>query len=146
MAVLDALADTGVGLEFLEQPVAAADLTGMAWVRRRSPYPVMADESAATAADVVRVVELEAADLVNIKLAKAGGIRPALAAIAQARSAGLPCMLGCLLEMPGNIAAAAALTTVTDWVGAHDLDAGWWLLGGPDSYLSYSPPHVTVAG
>jgi L-alanine-DL-glutamate epimerase-like enolase superfamily enzyme len=150
VAFLDRLSAVGVDLEFIEQPVLAEDLAGLAWVRERSRYPVMADESIATAADVARVADLAAADLVNIKLAKAGGIRPALAAIETARAAGLPCMLGCLLEMPGNVAAAAALAAGTSWPGAHDLDAGWWVCRPDDppddTHLSYAPPFVHVDG
>ena len=145
-AVLDRLALADVAIEFIEQPVLAADLAGLAWVRQRSRYPVMADESVATSADVERVADLGAADLINIKLAKAGGIRPSLAAIDTARSAGLPCMFGCLLEMPGNVAAAAALAAGTSWPGSHDLDAGWWLRRPDDVHVSYSPPSVTAHG
>lgn len=146
IAVLDRLASAGMALEFIEQPVLAADLAGMARVRQRSPYPVMADESVATSADVARVADFGAADFINIKLAKAGGIRPALAAIETARTAGLPCMFGCLLEMPGNVAAAAVLAGSSSWPAPHDLDAGWWLRRPDDAHLSYAPPFVTADG
>ena len=57
----------------------ARDLIGMAFVRARVETPVMADESVFDLHDLVEVLRHEAADLVNIKLAKAGGITPALA-------------------------------------------------------------------
>lgn len=128
--VLDRIAALGISLELVEQPVAAADLAGMAWVRERSPYPVVADESAFTAADVDRVADAGAADAVVVKLLKCGGLGPARAVIAACAQTGLGVLVGCMLEPAEGVAAARALAaaaTVGD--SAHDLDAGWWVAG-----------------
>src|SRR5690606_12267287 len=67
------LADLGV--EFVEQPVAAADLDGLRFVRERSTLPIIADESCLVATDVARLAGV--VDGVNLKLAKCGGLREA---------------------------------------------------------------------
>ena len=52
----------------------AADLDGLAWVTDRVATPVMADESVYGVRDLVEVIRRRAADLVNVKLAKCGGL------------------------------------------------------------------------
>lgn len=128
LAVLDRLFTAGVELELVEQPVAGADVEGLAFVTARSPYPVMADESVFTAADARRVADAHAADLVNLKLLKCGGLFPARELVAVCAEAGLGLLVGCMLEPAEGIAVAQALASVAS-AGplAHDLDAGWWV-------------------
>lgn len=128
LAVLEALHAADVALELVEQPVAAADLNGLASVTAHSPYPVMADESVFTADDIRRIADAGAADLVNLKLLKCGGLHPARAMVAACAEAGLGLLVGCMLEPEDGVAAAAALASVAS-AGplAHDLDAPWWL-------------------
>lgn len=120
--------DAGVGLELVEQPVAARDLRGLAAVTAAVGTAVLADESVWTVEDVGLVVERHAADLVNLKLAKSAGPLGALAAAAAARAAGLDVLVGCMLEGTVGVTAAAALAAATGQPGrTHDLDAGLWL-------------------
>ncbi len=84
---LEALAP--LDLEFVEQPVAAEDLAGLARVRRDASVPVAADESASSEASLRRVLDAEAADVVMLKPAAIGGIARARAAAKLARSAGV---------------------------------------------------------
>ncbi len=114
------------GVELLEQPVPVDDLLGLARVRDAAKIPVLADEPALTAADVPRLAGM--ADGINIKLAKTGGIRPALAMIQTARTLGLRLMLGCMVESSIGIAAAAHLAPLVDWV---DLDGHLLLANDP---------------
>lgn len=126
--LLAEMAALGIDLELVEQPVAAADLAGMAFVRRRSPVPILADESAFTATDIARIVDAGAADLVNIKLLKCGGLGPARDAIAVCADAGIGVLIGCMLEPSEGVTAARALASAaTAGPLAHDLDAGWWV-------------------
>ncbi len=104
-------------IEFVEQPVAAADLNGLRLVREHVPVPVIADESCVTLDDVARVAEC--ADGINIKLMKCGGIRPALAMIHAARAHHLKVMLGCMIESSLSITAAVQLSPLVDYA---DLD------------------------
>lgn len=126
--VLDAIHTLGIDIELVEQPVAAADLRGMAFVRQRCPFPILADESAFTADDISRVLDAEAADMVNIKLLKCGGLGPAREAVAVCAQAGIGVLIGCMMEPAEGVAAANALAaTGTAGPLAHDLDAGWWV-------------------
>ena len=86
------------GIEFLEQPVDRDDVKGMKFVRLNSSIPVMADEAVFTLADLSNVVYEEAADYVNIKLMKCGGITDALKIVKAAQVFRMPCMMGCMVE------------------------------------------------
>jgi L-Ala-D/L-Glu epimerase len=133
LAVLEELADQR--LELVEQPVPARDLLGLAHVRRHSPVPVMADESVFGLEDLVAVVRLGAADLVNLKLAKAGGLTPARELARVARLHGLGVTVGCMLEGPVGVAAGARLAAEVGCDVTPDLDGAWWLRDpGPVAY------------
>ena len=105
------------GVELLEQPLPPDDLEGLAVVRHHADLPVVVDESCIVAADIPRVTE--AADGINIKLAKCGSLREALRMIAAARAHGMLVMVGCMIETSLGITAAAHLTPLVD---AADLD------------------------
>lgn len=118
------LADQGV--EFVEQPVAADDLSGLARVREEGALPVAADESCVTLADVPRVADV--ADIAVLKLSKCGGIRAAVQMIHAARAHELAVMLGCMAESNASIAAAAHLAPLADYA---DLDGSLLLAVDP---------------
>jgi L-alanine-DL-glutamate epimerase-like enolase superfamily enzyme len=118
------LADHGV--EFVEQPVAAADLDGLRFVRERSPLPIIADESCLVATDVARLAGT--VDGVNLKLAKCGGLREAHRIIATARAHGMLVMAGCMIETSLGITAAAHLAPLLDFA---DLDGAALLAEDP---------------
>jgi len=105
-------------MAFIEQPVAANDPEAMEEICRRSPIPVMADESVLCAADVLKTP----ASLVNLKLMKTGGITGALKASAVAEARGLPVMIGCMDESRISMAAAAHLALALNNVRYADLD------------------------
>ncbi|HCR33423.1 MAG TPA: dipeptide epimerase, partial [Stenotrophomonas sp.] len=73
-----ALEDAGVVLELLEQPVKAADITGLKYVTDRVNTPVMADESVFSPSQVMDLIQQRAADIINIKLMKTGGLSNAI--------------------------------------------------------------------
>ncbi|MFC3962809.1 enolase C-terminal domain-like protein [Nocardia jiangsuensis] len=124
-------------LDAVEQPVAPGAPETLAWVSERSPVPVIADEDAATVADVRGLAGAVAG--VNVKLAECGGLDPARAMIAAARHSGLEIMLGCLVASSLGIAPAVHLTPHARWV---DLDGHlllardpWTGIGGHDGLL-----------
>ncbi|PZG15503.1 dipeptide epimerase, partial [Spongiactinospora gelatinilytica] len=125
--------DSGVGLDFVEQPVPAADVEGLAAVRAAVTTPVLADESVWNRRDLRQVIRDGAADAINVKLAKSGGITEARRMIALAAEAGLGVMVGCMMESHVGIAASAALAATFTPIGAQDLDAGLWLTRSPVS-------------
>ncbi len=105
------------GVEFVEQPMPASDLAGVAWVRERVNLPLVADESCIRLQDVPRLIN--AYDGINIKLMKCTGLREAIKMIHTARSCGLKVMLGCMIETSVAITAAAHLSPLADYA---DLD------------------------
>jgi len=118
------LADAGVTM--LEQPVEADDIDGLRRVTDATEIPVAADESCVTASDVPRVAD--ACDIVNAKLGKCGGLRPATRLLHAADAHGLDLMLGCMVESNASIAAAVHLAPLVDYL---DLDGALLLESDP---------------
>ena len=124
-----------VGLELLEQPVAAWDLQGMAAVKRSVDTLIEADESCYTIHDAMQIVRHDAADVLNIKLGKAGGLANAKKIAAIAEASGLRCVLGTAFGLGPEIAAklhlAASTMGVVDAVEFTELSLHGNLLEGP---------------
>ncbi|MSU51768.1 MAG: dipeptide epimerase [Opitutus sp.] len=105
------------GVVFIEQPMPKEQIDDTAWLRGRSPLPLIADESVQRLADVKKCAGVF--DGVNIKLMKCTGLREAHKMILLARALGLKVMLGCMTETSCAISAAAQLSPLVDWA---DLD------------------------
>ena len=118
--------DAGVDIEFLEQPLPRWDLAGHARLRAELPVPIMLDESVFSAVDLHRAVDAGAADILNIKLAKCGGLATGLQLARLATGAGLDVMVGSMMESRLGVSAAAALAIAVAPAVVHDLDAAWW--------------------
>lgn len=97
LQLMGALHAQNIRPALLEQPVPGDDLAGMARLARWGDVAVAADESAASAADVLRLVWEQAAHVVNIKLMKSGVVE-ALAIAAICRASGLRLMIGGMVE------------------------------------------------
>ena len=115
LAMIEWLA--GRGVEFIEQPMPKSQGEDTAWLRERSPLPLIADESVQRLADVPPARGVF--DGINIKLMKCTGLREAHKMILLARALGLKIMLGCMTETSCAISAAAQLSPLVDWA---DLD------------------------
>jgi L-Ala-D/L-Glu epimerase len=115
-----------LGVELIEQPFKARELAELRWLRERSSLPLMADESAVFESDLPML--RDAVDGVVVKLAKCGGIGPALRMIRRARELGMKVMLGCMVESSLGIAAAATVASEVDWL---DLDGSLLLADDP---------------
>lgn len=113
-------------VEFVEQPLPADKLDDTAWLKERSPLPIIADENVVTKFDIPKIAY--AFDGINIKLMKSGGPTEALKMIHIARSNGLKVMLGCMCESSIAIGAAAHLSPLADWA---DLDGNLLLSNDP---------------
>ncbi len=105
--ILNDIQAQGLNIEFVEQPVPAHDLDGLKYVTERSDVPVLADEAVFSPDDAMKILQMHAADLINIKLMKCGGIYNGLKIAALAEMYGVECMLGCMLE--GRVATNAAV-------------------------------------
>ena len=116
----------GLPVELVEQPVAAGDVEGLARVTAAVSLPIMADEAVWSAVDAHRLIEARACDLLNIKLAKTGGLRGAIEVAEAARRAGIDCMLGAMMEPRISITAAAHLALAHPAITMIDLDPPAW--------------------
>lgn len=143
--VICGLEDAGLDVELVEQPVAAADLDGLAWVTARVRTPVLADESVYGVRDLVEVVRRRAADLVNVKLAKCGGLRVAATLLDLARAQGMGSIVGSMMESHIGVGAAASLVAAHGTSAVSDLDAAWWAASSPVvGGLRYDGPVVVL--
>ncbi|MFS8479728.1 MAG: dipeptide epimerase [Micromonosporaceae bacterium] len=129
--VIRGIEDAGLDVELVEQPVSRWDLDGLAWVSDRVDTPVLADESVFGVRDLVEVIRRRAADLVNVKLAKCGGLDQARALLALAEAHGMGTLVGSMMEGPVGVAAAASLVAAYGTTAVADLDAAWWLASSP---------------
>ena len=109
-------------IELLEQPTPADDLEGMRALADEFATPIMADESVQDARDAARLAEARAADLVNIKLMKSGGIGEAMDISRHTGGAGIGAMIGCMDESRIGIAAALHFALAAANVERADLD------------------------
>jgi len=121
----------GLVVECWEQPCAAGDLEGMAAVAEALVSPVIADESVKTLADFERVRAAKAAQGVNLKLVKSGGPLGALAIGRAAKDAGMPIMIGGMVETRLGMTAGAHVAAALGGVDFVDLDTAWLLAGDP---------------
>ncbi len=117
------LEEAGVVLELLEQPVKASDIDGLKYVTERVNTPVMADESVFAPAQVFDLIQRRAADIINIKLMKTGGLSNAIRIADIAALYGMQCMIGCMIESSISVAAAVHLAVAkADIITKVDLD------------------------
>ncbi len=131
ITAIRALEDSGADVEFVEQPVAATDVLGLAAVTAAVDTPIMADESCFGLRDLSAVIEHRAADLVNVKLSKCGGLRVARAMLELAAAHGVGCIVGSMMEGPVGVGAAASLVAAYGTTATSDLDAAWWAATSP---------------
>src|SRR3954463_6986301 len=119
-------------LQYCEQPLKAGDPDGPE-LKRRSPVPIYVDEDCHTLADLPMCAER--AHGINIKLAKAGGIRESVRMAHAARGFGLGVMLGCMVESGLGIAPGAHIASLMDHV---DLDGNLLLAHDPWPGVAFS--------
>ena len=116
---------------FFEQPMIRNDLVAFRNLRRKAGIPIMLDESISSPKDVLDAVCADAADMVNVKLSKSGGIRNAVKTLVAAQAAGLDAMVGCMLESKLGIAASLAVANAVNNVKYTDLDGFTYLTEQP---------------
>lgn len=100
-------------IEFCEQPIPAGHPEQLRYIKERVAIPIVTDEDSLCARDLPRL--RDCVDGVNVKLAKCGGIREALAMIHTARALGFRVMLGCMVESQIAASAAAHISPLVDW-------------------------------
>jgi len=103
-----------LGVEFIEQPIAAGNDDEARKAREGSVLPLIADESCVVESDVDRCHGLYHG--INIKLVKCGGLAAARRMITRARELGMQVMCGCMTESTVGISAIAQLLPLLDYV------------------------------
>jgi L-Ala-D/L-Glu epimerase len=112
-------------LEMVEQPCPAPELAAMRRLRHELGVSVLIDESVFSVEDAERVLEAEAADALNLKIQKLGGMAATSRVAELARRAGLRCVIGSCLEIGVGVAASAHFgITCAGAEAASDLAAG----------------------
>ena len=132
--VLAAISSNSLAINYLEQPTPARDLKALAKIKANSFLPIMADESCFTPNDLKELIELDAVDLVNLKLLKSGGLTLAREMAKTAIAAGIGVYVGSMMEGDQSLGAAATLAAEIAPALVHDLDASWW---AKESHLRY---------
>ncbi|HZT11312.1 MAG TPA: dipeptide epimerase [Candidatus Baltobacteraceae bacterium] len=126
-------------VEFCEQPIPAGHPEQLRFVRERSAVPIVTDEDSLTAADLPRLIGC--VDGVNVKLAKTGGLRGAIAMIHAARALGFKVMLGCMVESQICATAAAHISPLVDWA---DIDGPFLTKDDPFTGIRYADGKIVL--
>src|SRR5690606_9043558 len=144
---LHKLESAGVRLELVEQPVKARDIDGLKYITDRVHTPVMADESSFGPREVVELIKMRAADIINIKLMKTGGISNAIKIADICSVYDMQCMIGCMLESSISVAAAVHVAVAkSDVITKIDLDGPSLCSFDPvTSSVSFNDADITIA-
>lgn len=126
-------------IEFCEQPIPAGHPERLRYIRERSPIPIVTDEDSLTARDLPKLQGC--VDGVNVKLAKTGGIRGAIAMIHTARAFGMKIMLGCMVESQISATAAAQISPLVDWA---DIDGPFLTKDDPFHGITYDRGKIVL--
>jgi L-alanine-DL-glutamate epimerase-like enolase superfamily enzyme len=121
---------------YMEQP--CEGLENMARVAQNTDVPIMADESAWSARDVLRLIEWKAAEMVSVYYTKPGGLMKAKKLLAVAETGGLACDINgsgemgignaanlhlaassSIIELPGTIPVTSTAEIVRTKVAGH---------------------------
>ena len=90
--MIEALAPFGIAA--VEQPLPRGELAPLCALRRRSPVPLMVDESLVTIADAEALIAAGACDLFNVRISKCGGLARSRAIARRAVAAGIQVQIG----------------------------------------------------
>lgn len=116
-----------LNIQFCEQPMRSWYDDRLPELRMLSPVKVMADESCYNNHDARKLISSGACDYINIKFSKSGGINEALKIHEVAEKAGIPCMMGGMLE--SRIALSAKLHFVYACPNIRFFDMDTCMLG-----------------
>lgn len=119
----------GLRLSCFEQP--CASLQGLRDVKNATSIPIIADESLKSLEDLRALLDAQAADAVNLKIAKMGSLLRCMVIGRTAQTHGLALMVGGMVETRLGMAAAAHLAAALGGVEFADLDTAWLLRSDP---------------
>ncbi len=109
-------------IQYCEEPIARWDFMRLKKLKKKSPIPIMADESCCDHHDAKRLIDLKACDMFNIKLGKCGGIFDALKIIFLAEKAKMKMQVGGFMESRLGMTAFAHLALCSNNILYCDFD------------------------
>jgi L-alanine-DL-glutamate epimerase-like enolase superfamily enzyme len=147
LAFMDFIGKGRYEIELFEQPLRKDDFDGLAYIKERSPVPIILDESVVSARDARRAADHGLCHGINVKLAKSG-IGGSMEILELAGREGMKLMAGCMIETMVGLSGAIFLAAGTGAFDYVDLDAVHFLYGknsypgirieGP-SFIVYGP-------
>jgi L-Ala-D/L-Glu epimerase len=117
---LQALKDFNI--QFCEEPIPRWDFMNLAKVKKKSPIPVMADESCSDHHDAQRLIQLGACDMFNLKLGKSSGLLKAQKIIRLAEKENMTMQVGGFMESKIVVTANAHLALCSKNILHCDFD------------------------
>jgi L-alanine-DL-glutamate epimerase-like enolase superfamily enzyme len=126
---LEAMSELGV--EHCEEPIPAWNRRDQIRLVRESPIPIMADEAIFHHHDAFQILADQAADMVNIKLGKSGGIANAMKIASIAEAADVHCQVGSFSETRVGITALVHFAHAWSNIIHYDLDSPLMLSEDP---------------
>ncbi len=112
-----------MNIQFCEEPIPRWEYTSLRWVRENSPVPIMADESCLDQNDALRLINLHAVGMFNLKLGKSSGIWKAMKILKLAAEHNIQLQIGGFLESRLGFTAAAHLALASKQVRYCDFDS-----------------------
>jgi len=102
-----------LGLQLIEQPIPRENLAGLRTLSRLLTTPIMADESAYSTKDVIKLIKAGAVDVINIKIMKPGGLYRSKQVVAICEAAEIPNIIGSMLETGVGTAAGVHIAAAS---------------------------------
>lgn len=134
-----------IRISWLEQPIKMGDFDGLVELKKKTVIPIMADESVHHGAHLTEIIKKGAADKINIKLMKCGGIYPAIHMAKMAEYAAITCQIGSMVE--SSIGSAAGYHTAMARKNITSTELTGPLLFSKDiGDLHYRIPFVHLSG
>jgi L-Ala-D/L-Glu epimerase len=122
LRLIDFLIQKDYMIELFEQPLPKTNYKGLKEIKKRSPMPVILDETVFTVHDLMRVIQEDLCHGVNIKIAKSG-IGESLNIFSMAKAHNLRLMIGCMTETMTGLSAGIYFALGTGGFDYIDLDA-----------------------
>ena len=120
-------------IQFCEEPIARWDFMRLKKVKKKSPIPIMADESCCDQHDAKRLIQLKACDMFNLKLGKSSGLFKARKIIALAEKANMKLQIGGFMESKITMTANAHLALSSKNILYCDFDTPLMFANDPVS-------------
>jgi L-alanine-DL-glutamate epimerase-like enolase superfamily enzyme len=134
-----------LNIAWVEQPIRMGDFEGLAELKEKTTIPIMADESVHNGDHLQEIIKKKAADVINIKLMKCGGIYPAIHMAKTAEVAGIGCQIGSMVE--SSIGSSAGYHTAISRKNITSTElTGPLLFSQEIGNLKYATPYVHLSG